>query len=270
MPSRTMSESQIIRFIHSMEDQGVGVTRTKKGLFLRLPDTTSTTVHFTNSDVRAIDNLMARLRRAGVRHPDDPKDVRELPTNITEAKPVAARSIRRIKQVVADLGWPEVITVKEVVENSDMVHITATRALYQMGFIPVKGKRNARAWLTPDELLAEKPVEQEPESPTFDGPLLPEQDAAVGRAEEAEALLDEAINPTRDEAEVERLKSLGQPTVEVKVEGNREFIDTHESWVLDLTQLGGFPFTATPITVEQLRTVMASAGLEMEVRVWRK
>ena len=70
---------------------------------------------------------------------------------------------------------------------------------------------------------------------------------------------EEAMNPTRDEDEVKRLKSLAE----------REFIDTHDSWVLDMSTLIGFPFTEKPITVEQLRTVLAAAGLEMEVRVWR-
>ena len=272
MPSRTMSQTQIDRFVRSMQEQGVGVTRTKKGLFLRLPDTTSTTVHFTNSDVRAIDNLMNRLRRAGVRHPDDPKDVRELPTNITGAKPVAARSIRRVKEVVEKLGWPEVVTVAEIVDNSDMVHITATRTLYQMGFTPVKGKRNARAWLTPAELLAEKPAE-EPESPTFDP--APEADLLDQAMSNTSVATDDYEKPSETTVEPVNFDppltdQEAEAYVEATKQEEREFIDTHDSWVLDTTQLSGFPFTATPLTVEQLATVLASAGLAMEIRVWRK
>ncbi len=181
-----MTASAVERFIRSMEEQGVGVTRTTKGLLLRLPDGETTSLHFTNSDVRAPINLMSRLRRAGVRHPDDPKDVRELPSNITEGPPVSARTKQKVIDFIVDNDYPEVVTVKELVDHTEMVHITATRAIYQMGFTPVRGKRGARDWIVPQEILDKKPkgIEEEPvESPTF----------SEGRAEEAERLLNEAM-----------------------------------------------------------------------------
>lgn len=254
MPSKTMTASAVERFVRSMEEQGVGVTRTTKGLLLRLPDGETTSLHFTNSDVRAPINLMSRLRRAGVRHPDDPKDVRELPSNITEGPAVSPRTKQKVVDYIVDNGFPEVVTVMELVAHTEMVHITATRALYQMGFTPVKGKRGARDWIVPEEILAKKPVA------VLDADMerLLRSEEKVADAAESPTF-EEAISPTRDEDEVKRLKSLAE----------REFIDTHDSWVLDMSTLIGFPFTEKPITVEQLRTVLAAAGLEMEVRVWR-
>ena len=223
-----------------MQDQGVGVTRTTKGLFLRLPDGESTTVHFTNSDVRAHDNLIARLRRSGVRHPDDPKDVRELPSNITDAPPVAARSIRKIEETVEELGYPEVITVKQIADHTGIAHITATKALYQMGFKPVKGKRNGRDWLVPQEILDRKPKEEPVESST-----LPEREATA-------------------EEEAEVLASIADPDfVEVHRPEAREFIDSVDSWVVDLRQL---PKT---MMLGDYFDALRASGLEFEVRVWR-
>lgn len=241
MPSKTMTASQIDRFVRSMVEQGVGVTRTTKGLFLRLPDGESTTVHFTNSDVRASDNLIARLRRAGVRHPEDPKDVRELPSNITDGPPVAARSIRKIEKVVEELGYPEVVTVKQITDNTEIVHITATRALYQMGFKPVRGKRNGRDWLVPQEILDRKPKEEPVESQT-----LPEREATA-------------------EEEAEILASIADPDfVEVQRPEAREFIDSVDSWVVDIRHL---PPT---MTIGDYFDTLRASGLDFEVRVWRK
>lgn len=272
MASRTMSAEAIRRFIQSMEDQGVVVTRTKKGLFLRLPDNTSTTVHFTNSDVRAEPNLMARLRRAGVRHPDDPKDVKELPTNITEAPPVAPRSIRKVHKAIEQLGWPEVVTVQQIVDITEMVHITSTRTLYQMGFKPVKGKRNGRDWLTPPEILALKPNEEvvaEVEAVVDDA-----ESPTIQDREEVERVLGAAVEGAREAGrqlgrEMQAAGMTPEPKIitveEARAQADvtaqeREFIDTHDSWVVN----GGWP----PAVADYLHS-LRGAGLEVEIRVWR-
>jgi len=275
-----MSDSQVQRFITSMEDQGVGVTRTKKGLFLRLPDNTSTTVHFTNSDVRAFDNLIARLRRAGVRHPEDPKAVAELPSMITSGDASPA-SKKKIRQAMIDLDYPDVVTIMPLMKITGMEHVTIARALYHMGFKPIAGKRNSRDWLTPDDILAMKPPEP-PESPTLQeyeaegfqpGELVgngervpqadtPHTDAAlmdfVGRARAAQAAINDMGmgNP-----QVSRETS----TSDLRVDSSgREFIDTHDSWVVDLSRL---PLN---VTIGEYLQSLDASGLEFEVRVWRR
>jgi len=234
-----------------MQDQGVGVTRTKKGLLLRLPDKTTTTVHFTNSDVRAHDNMIARLRRSGVRHPDDPKDVAELPSQITTERASAA-SQRKAREAVATLGYPEVVTVKAIREASGMEHITTSKALYTLGFKPVRGKRNERNWLTPQEILDQKPAEEEvpePESPTFEEESVLLHDGTVpedivNEVREAFTVID--VHPPQD-AEVTRAPE-------------REFLDTHDSWVV----VSGFP---QPVL--DYMEILRGAGLGVEIRVWR-
>jgi biopolymer transport protein ExbD len=265
-----MSESQVTRFVASMEEQGVGVTRTKKGLFLRLPDKTSTTVHFTNSDVRAFDNLIARLRRAGVRHPEDPKNVAELPSQIVTGK-VADRSKRRVMEAMEKLNYPDVVRVMPMMQETGMEHVTVARTLYALGFKPIAGKRNSRDWLTPDDIMALKP-KPPAEEPNGDVPAefeagqepapTPHTDAAlmefVGRAQAAQAAINDMGmgNPqvSRETSTSDlRLSSAG-----------REFIDTHDSWVVDLTRL---PLN---VTIGEYLQSLDASGLEFEVRVWRR
>lgn len=263
MPSRTMSATQVDRFVRSMEDQGVGVTRTKKGLLLRLPDGESTSVHFTNSDVRAEQNLIARLRRAGVRHPDDPRNVADLPENITNAV-VADRSKRKIMGAIEAMGYPEYVRVVDLENRTGQAHITITRALYAMGFIPIVGKRNARDWKTPEDILALRP-----ESPTIpEREATPEEEAAILASIESPDFVE--VGPP---APINFDPPLSTEEAEAYVKATdkqeeREFIDTHDSWVLDLDRLAGGLFVDS-IPLAQLKTVLEAAGLNMEIRVWR-
>ena len=252
MVAKTMTATAVDRFIRSMQEQGVGVTRTTKGLLLRLPDGETTTMHFTNSDVRAIDNLISRLRRAGVRHPDDPKDVRQLAASITEHPPVAERTKRKVLEALEKLGYPERVAVRQITDTVTVNNMTVTAALYQMGFKPVRGKRNARDWMTPEDVLAMKPgpeLEEQfvaaPESPTI----------SEGSAEEAERLLGAALEGARQ---------TGRDFAHLAAEKpEREFIDSVDSWIVDLHIL------PRQMTIGDYFDSLAASGLEFEIRVWR-
>jgi hypothetical protein len=104
-----------------------------------------------------------------------------------------------------------------------------------MGFKPVKGKRNSRDWLVPDDILALKPV--------------PEVEAEVEAIEE-----DVAESPTFSEP---KPKAFHDNSTE------REFIDTHDSWTVDLGRISPY------VTVQDYIENLLSAGLEAEIRVWR-
>lgn len=247
-----MSATQVNRFVDSMTDQGVGVTRTKKGLFLRLPDGSSTSVHFTTSDVRALPNLMTRLRRAGVRHPDDTKDVTALPSNITDVA-VAERTKRRVREAIATMGYPEYVTVMDVKEVTGMEHVTISRALYALDFVPVRGKRNGRDWMTPQDILSEnpeevdgKPAQVEPESITFQP-----DDTAVP-------------TPDDEHPEPEEPQTIEEPQVEPAQ--RIDFIDERDSWVPDMKELLGVALYAM---VKDRLQVLSAVGIEFEIRVWR-
>lgn len=233
MTAKQMTESQIVRFTRSMEEQGVGVTRTKKGLFLRLPNGESTTLHFTNSDVRAPDNLMSRLRRAGVRHPDDSRAIDVLPKQITESGQPATRTRQRILNAIAELDYPTTVKVPEVVALTNMEHVTISRALFHMDFKPIAGKRNSRDWLTPAEILELKPKEVE---------VMPVYEEDTETVEETPA----------------------DDTVKVELSGDREFIDTYDSWIVDLSRL------PREMKIGDYIDSMLASGLEFEVRMWRK
>lgn len=260
MGDKSMTAPEQARFIKSMEEQGVGVTRTTKGLLLRLPNGESTAVHFTHSDHRSQKNLMSVLRRAGVRHPEDPKNVTELPTTITQSQPVAPRTKRTILEYIQVAGYPDTVRVMDIVAKTGLVHITVTRALYQMGFKPVDGRRKTRDWVTPEEILARAPKPEERpeapapdpdrESPTFQRMKAVEPKVPHEQVEVRSAVVEEVV-----EAPPQPPQETPEPPTE------REFIDTHDSWVADLARV--------PNPVREYIDGLRAAGLEVEIRVWR-
>jgi hypothetical protein len=289
MTAKQMTPSQQQRFTRICEDQGIKVTRTKKGLLLRFPDGTSTVQHFTTSDVKANQNQIARFRRAGVMHPDDNRVQKELPNYITGGS-ITANTRKKILDYILSRDIPEVVYQKDVSKDLNMDPGWANRALYHTGFRPGKAKNSkvGRPWYTPEDILALRPtmvhdpvVGEEPaEAEWNDGPVLPIQDAAVGREEKPmpriglpDPVLEEReATPAEEAAILESINNpdfveVGPPTPEVKTEGQREFIDTHESWVVEPGQLFGKKFEQ--FMKDELR-VLEALGLEFEIRVWRK
>jgi hypothetical protein len=257
--AKQMSEPQVARFVKSMNDQGVGVLRTKKGLLLRLPDGTSTSVHFTNSDVRATSNLYARLRRAGVRHPEDPKNVSHLPDQITQGTSAPATT-KKVLKAMEELNYPDSVTVQGMRKVTGLEHITMSKALYHLGFTPVIGKRNSRDWMTPTELLDLRKPDPDAvaavESLTFsDEEGDEDNEVEAGAIAELRTLV---ANPVDYPPGVEAYTP--EPEQE-QTEGTREFIDSHNSWVVDLSKV--------PVEVWNYLRGLEAAGLASEIRVWR-
>jgi hypothetical protein len=54
------------RVVADLERQGAGVRRAKRGYVLTLPDGSTTTIHRTSSDQRAVRNQRATIERAGL------------------------------------------------------------------------------------------------------------------------------------------------------------------------------------------------------------
>jgi hypothetical protein len=239
-----MTETQIARFSKSMEAQGVGLTRTKKGLLLRLPDETTTMIHFTNSDVRAEANVKARLRRAGVTHPDDNK-VADLPAYITQGR-IREDAKVRLFAWVREKGYPENVYSKQLVADLGWDPGQANRNLFHCGFVAQNAiDKKGRPWATPEWLLEEgiqAEQDAEAESPTIEEPLM----EFVHRAQAAQ----QAVN------------ELGAGVPEVKVQG-REFIDTYDSWIVDLSAL------PQHLTIGDYFGALAASGVTGEVRLWR-
>jgi len=199
-----MSRKEIDRLLDHVAPQGVGLTRMKKGVLLRLPDQSTTMVHFTPSDHRAAQNLRARLKRAGVTWPTDGDP---LPKSVTEHQPRAG-TLAKAERLL--LHWDQKhINASQLVRlaqarGETLSQGTAAACLYHLGWTPT-GPFSARKWLRP---LGP----DEPETVPVDAP----------------------VTPIRPETETD--------PAAIKVETGREFIDSVDSWCADINRLpAGMP-----------------------------
>lgn len=214
-----MSKTQIEKFIRFCEEQGIKVTKTRKGLMIRFPDGSSTVQHFTNSDVRAVPNQIARFRRAGMIHPEDKRPQTALPQYITDEAggKVSLTTRKKITDYIIANDYPTVVYAGRVSKAAKIDPATTNRALYKMGFIPgtAVSVRPGRPWATPDDLL-----ELRDKAPAMPSPLdiarrakaaqeavndlgagkpVEVENHVEGSAEEAERLLNESTVAQADD-----------------------------------------------------------------------
>jgi hypothetical protein len=249
-----MSKKEITRLLDHIEPQGVQLTRTKKGMMLRLPDGTSTMIHFTGSDVRERDNVRARLKRAGVEWPGEGSP---LGAAITDTKPWAT-TLEYGAELLA--GWDQkYINGSQLRRLSqaagrDMNNQTAQRILYHLGWLPT-GKSTARKWLRPLDQL-EDIYQLELES---DAGLAGELEGDTAPELEAESPTEAPAAPEAVPAPTEPESAPSEPTEPPA----REFIDTAESWAIDPDQISAFTSWA------EIQRMLRMMGLQGELRVWR-
>jgi hypothetical protein len=240
-----MSRKEIARLLDHIEPQGVNVTRTTKGVLLRLPDQSTTMLHFTGSDVREAKNVRARLKRAGVSWPTDGEPLGD---RIIKSRP-QKRSLDKARAALE--GWEgRSITAAQLrrlmPEDEPMGAHTSQVVLWHLGWTPT-GPEKRRKWMRPLEL------EPEPEHLKTSAELEAEARAALPQ-----------IHPAEPEPEPEpaQLQLVPTPAPETGA-SSREFLDTVNSW------------TATPgalpehITVKELMQILGAFGLDGELRVWR-
>lgn len=225
-----MSRKEIARLLDHIEPQGVTTTRTTKGVLLRMPDGKTDMIHWTTSDHRAADNLRASLRRSGITWPTDgdpisPKIMNSRPQKATLAK--VEKALRGYPY--RKIGASQLIRLMP--EGETLTIPAAQAALYHLGWTPT-GPTKARKWLRPLEL------EPEPEDLTPPLSLVPDD----ARPAEAPA---------------------PEPEPEVKTDGEREFLDSVDSWTADFDQL------PEGLTVAQLRQTLGAFGLQLELRTWK-
>src|SRR5258708_4997608 len=147
-----MSMKEIARIIDFVEPQGVGVTRTKKGLLLRLPNGESEMIHFTTSDHRAYANTRSRLHQAGVELPTDKHSLKNLPNYIT-AGSMRTATLERAARIIEGMGSPRQITAPQFIEAGGApTYGLANRTLYHLGWTPQTDRKRAhKVWLQPLE-----------------------------------------------------------------------------------------------------------------------
>lgn len=299
-----MSASQIARFTSICEDQGIRVTRTKKGLFLRFPDGSSTVQHFTNSDIRANQNQIARFRRAGVVHPDDKSQ--DLPPYITSGG-ISQKTRQRVIDYIVKKDFPVFVYANDLVTGIPMEAASVNRALYHSGFKAgpkPSNSRKARQWFTPDHIMELKTnyaaegylPEDTPESSLKFVDVLPDEkhdaltpEVLARRAREAQEAINalgagrpEAYKPTpeqvidahdvaNDEDRYPEPPLVHDPVFDESALAEPveqvDFIDERESWVIDPADLFGSKWET--FMKDELR-VLKALGIRYEIRVWKE
>lgn len=78
MGARELPLKSLKILLLSLEKQGSKVKETKKGYLIHFPNGDSTCFHKTPSDVRAIHNMRARVRQAGLVWPLDKEELRKI------------------------------------------------------------------------------------------------------------------------------------------------------------------------------------------------
>lgn len=270
MPS--LARKDIERLVDHVKPQGVTVTRTKKGYLMRLPDGTSTTVHFTTSDVHAGEKVKATLKRAGVTWPTDPGAYR------INSKP-SKETIQRGLAAWRAMGSPTVVRSSELSlamgYEEGQRNLSVRRWLTWAGFDLVGQTRGARwvlyeprpelgpveAVTTPDNVTVLRAVER-PAEP--DAPEEPQEPAEAPQ----EAPAAPEPQPEPDEAPTE-----ATPAAVVDswvVPGAEDTPAAPPSMVADLgTAWATWEDLPGDWTVDQLRLMLLAFGLDAELRVWR-
>lgn len=254
MTASQMTKNKMVRFINYVKDQGVVVVRTKKGLLCRFPDGSTEMIHFTPSDHRAKDNEIAAFRRAGIMHPDDPRTLEDLPKYLEEWKDISPKTKERALEAIRSLGMPSSVTTSEIVELTNLDSITAARALFHLDYIPKRaasGKKPwKRRWAAPEHLIDSTGLfEEDQES---------QEEASSVEVETPESTEDVEVSEASNQEVVD-----GEGTG-VQKESNREFIDSVDSWIVDVESV------PSDLTVKQYLSALESAGLCGEIRVWRR
>lgn len=160
-----INRAEIWRIADYAQQQGVDLTRTKKGILFRFGTGHTSMLHFTGSDVRQKLNLASEFHRNGIEFPDDARPL-ELHREITERKP-RPETVARIAQAISHIDNPIKISpmeLKDVVSD----YYDVRRALYSLGYRPFRKPNGklTRWWILDD-----------PESPYFDKEFSSEEDS---------------------------------------------------------------------------------------------
>jgi hypothetical protein len=280
-----ISGKELKRIVQHVETQGVTITRTKKGLLMRLPNGKTTMLHFTNSDHRGRLNFRAELKRAGVTLPDE-----KLPnTQIAEyiMRPMTPKVLDRARTVLDLLGNPPEVSSGQLTQvlKTQGLPVDPTfppRALYHTGYRPTPKTRGrfGTVWqreLTEAEAAADLAATLAAEdagldvTQSFTDAELAAQELAARPLELVPDLQPEADQPETPNPEgfSMTVKTHWRPEHEhddvqqLDAGDGREFIDTVDSWSVDLASLP--PKTR----IAQLAEHYRAAGLAVELRVWR-
>lgn len=258
-----LSQKDQKRLLNHVEQQGVVVTPTTKGYLMRMPDGGTAMLHKTQSDRMAPMALRAKLKRHGISWPWDGTKA-ELPKYITEGTMQKATLDRWRQVILVDGELPDEVFPNELVKAEYQLRhpdadpprqydlATCYRALYRLGYL--QGGRyesnRGKAWVLKPAEVEEKPM---PEAK----PFAPER-MFTPAVDQVPAQPTQGVN-TNGAAPP------SAETIPAPQTGEREFLDTVDSWTVNAATLSDMT-----MTVQQMFTMLQAAGLEVEIRVWRR
>jgi hypothetical protein len=246
-----MPMKEVARIAKHVEAQGVNITRTKKGLLLRMPDGESAMMHFTTSDVNAIKNLRAQLHRSGVSLPNDRHDLTSVPAYAR--RNATKQSLTRVRAILKELDHPQIVKPAQVIslyneryETHAGANATVMSALHKIGYYPA---------LSPAQIKR-----------GGDAKTVRQWERDLTAAELAELIPEAPVEEPKPEPVLRIVPDEPEPVPEPEAPAEpaaREFIDTADSWTVTLDALD------QSLTVGQVLALYVATGLDVELRVWR-
>lgn len=220
-----LSKKETARLLDYIEPQGVDITPVKNGYLLRLPNGETTTVHLSVSDHRGPANLRSTLKRAGVKWPTDA---------VKGEIVLTPNTVKYGEKLLKSFDHADSIKQTDLKQRAEEIgwsvaQVTIRRFMISRGYQGIGGPRNYK-WQKIKPLITErKELEEEP-------------------------ITAEVIPLNHDQP---------NPLDRVIRETPREFLDSHDSWTVDLDIL---PDT---LTIKDVAMMYKATGLNFEIRVWK-
>ena len=127
-----LSQKEVKELLDSLDEQGALLMKVKKGVLVKFPDGSMTTVHRTNSDYRSTLNMRAVVKRAGLAWPFD-HDRKDTQT----AMRLTPERRELLMKVVEEAGDGPV-SAAAIAAKAEVADPTAKNALIRGGFTQVR------------------------------------------------------------------------------------------------------------------------------------
>lgn len=283
------------RIIADLEEQGATARETKKGIMIFAPNSNDMrTISAISGDVKGLRDDIAWFRRHGLVHPADkkeqPKMGRSAATNeegypLYVVGPINGTTRKRVLAELERKGWPLRVRPTELTMDT----VTATRALYNVGYRwDTTTPSKSRVWVAPDDIKEmhervkaemDRREKEAKEARHAGHEGVEGHPMQVVKTKTVLDMVSDAISPPRQEdyaltpnAEPEFIaEKVTEDEQGIKVVGRvefpslapqkpREFVDDVDSWTVE----------EMPAVIAEYLDALRGAGLEAEIRVWRK
>ena len=235
-----LSKKDTRTLLAHLEKQGATLKKRRDGITVLFPTGGTCGLHWTISDHRAVRNLRADIKRNGMTWPWDGQKEKEIMARTSKDWGLSPAMKARLEAALKKL--PDTFRMVELEKAAGVSSPTAYKAIAEFGLLFTEQKYVYRK---PGPQVEEeaKPAEPDVEYPEI-----------------SRAMLKVAQNSLTEAQAIARLKI---PGTVIEMPKPIEFIDERDSWTVDLTKIG-------TKYVSQLGDIFDAAGLDFEIRVWRK